>query len=452
MRIALFVHCFFPTHFYGTETYTLQVARRLREMGHDPVVVSATFPGEPRRERAVTTYRHDGLLVYCIDKNFIPRRRLKETYYQEDIRAILKGVLQEIRPEIVHVTHLLNHTAVLLEVVRDLRVPAVATLTDFFGFCYNNRLEAADGSLCRGPSTTRANCVACHFKAFAQANPHRKARLLAKPLWVSAAALGMTMVARVPGSRKTRLGRLVHDLRMRPDILHACYQSYRAVIAPTRFLRDAYVANGLALRWFDIRYGSDISREPKPQRSPGTPVSFGFIGQLAPHKGPDLLIDAFKRLPRGSCRLQIYGAEDQAPVYAGALKRAAAGHAISFLGTFASEKMAEILAALDVVVIPSRWHENSPLVLLDALATHTPVVVCDVAGLTEFVDEGRSGFRFALGSVDDLTRVLSRFVDDSSLAATMSRTTQYTRTTRTMVEEILNVYEFARAAAACGSS
>jgi glycosyltransferase involved in cell wall biosynthesis len=113
--------------------------------------------------------------------------------------------------------------------------------------------------------------------------------------------------------------------------------------------------------------------------------------------------------------------------------------------------MAEILAALDVVVIPSRWHENSPLVLLDALATHTPVVVCDVAGLTEFVDEGRSGFRFALGSVDDLTRVLSRFVDDSSLAATMSRTTQYTRTTRTMVEEILSVYEFAKAAA-CGSS
>jgi hypothetical protein len=91
MKIALFVHCFFPTHFYGTETYTLQVARQLRSMGHDPVVVSAAFPGEPRRDSAVTTYRYDGLRVYCIDKNYIPQRRVKETYYQETIRDTLKG-------------------------------------------------------------------------------------------------------------------------------------------------------------------------------------------------------------------------------------------------------------------------------------------------------------------------------------------------------------------------
>ena len=77
MKIALFVHCFFPTHFYGTETYTLQVATQLRSMGHDPVVVSAAFPGEPRRERAVTTYRYDGLRVYCIDKNYILQHRVK---------------------------------------------------------------------------------------------------------------------------------------------------------------------------------------------------------------------------------------------------------------------------------------------------------------------------------------------------------------------------------------
>jgi glycosyltransferase involved in cell wall biosynthesis len=333
----------------------------------------------------------------------------------------------------------------LLDVLRDLRVPAVATLTDFFGFCYNNRLEAADGSPCAGPNRTRANCVACHLKAAAQANPHGKARLVARASWVSSAALALTMVAYVPGSRKTRLGRMVHDLRMRPAILHACYRNYRAVMAPTRFLRDAYVANGFDLRWFDVRFGIDISRERKPRRAPGTPVSFGFIGQLAPHKGPDLLIDAFTRLPRGSSRLLIYGPEDQAPAYTSALKRAAAGHAISFLGTFPSEKMAEILAGLDVVVIPSRWHENSPLVLLGALATHTPVAVSDVAGLTEFVDEGRSGFRFTLGSVDDLARVLGRFVDDPTLAPTMSRTTEYPRTTRAMLEDILSVYAFAKA-------
>jgi hypothetical protein len=31
----------------------------------------------------------------------------------------------------------------------------VATLTDFFGFCFNNKLEAHDGSLCLGPDGSR---------------------------------------------------------------------------------------------------------------------------------------------------------------------------------------------------------------------------------------------------------------------------------------------------------
>ena len=46
-------------------------------------------------------------------------------------------------------------------------------------------------------------------KAAAQANPRRKGRMVARPAWVSAAALAITMVARVPGPRTTRLGRLV---------------------------------------------------------------------------------------------------------------------------------------------------------------------------------------------------------------------------------------------------
>jgi len=47
MRVALFVHCFFPAHFYGTETYTLELAKQYRAMGIDAHVVTAIFPGEP---------------------------------------------------------------------------------------------------------------------------------------------------------------------------------------------------------------------------------------------------------------------------------------------------------------------------------------------------------------------------------------------------------------------
>ena len=145
MKVALFVHCFFPSHFYGTETYTLELARNLLALGHEPVVVTAVFPGEPSRGEVLSTYRYENIPVYCIDKNYFPHHRVKDTYFQIEVRALLKTLLIDIKPDIVHVTHLINHTAVLLDVIRELNVPAVATLTDFFGFCFNNKLEAADG-------------------------------------------------------------------------------------------------------------------------------------------------------------------------------------------------------------------------------------------------------------------------------------------------------------------
>ena len=136
MRIAFFVHCFFPQHFYGTETYTLELARHYRAAGLDVVVVSAIFQGEQAADSLITRYEYQGIPVVCIDKNQIPHTRVKETYYQPDMRSVLEQVLREVKPDLVHVTHLINHTSALLEVTQQLGIPTYATFTDFFGFCF----------------------------------------------------------------------------------------------------------------------------------------------------------------------------------------------------------------------------------------------------------------------------------------------------------------------------
>src|SRR5262245_27907428 len=111
MKVALFVHCFFPDHFYGTETYTLELAKNLQGLGHEVTVVSAVFAGEPARDALVTRYVFDNVPVVVIDKNKAAHRTVGETYWQEEMRGPLRQVLQEIAPDVVHVTHLINHTA-----------------------------------------------------------------------------------------------------------------------------------------------------------------------------------------------------------------------------------------------------------------------------------------------------------------------------------------------------
>jgi glycosyltransferase involved in cell wall biosynthesis len=443
MKITFFVHCFFPKHFYGTETYTLDLARHYQAWGHEVTVVSAVFQGEPSAAELITRYEYQGIKVVCIDKNHLPHSRVKETYFQPEMGAVLEQLLSELQPDVVHVTHLINHTAVLLEITAKLNIPTYATFTDFFGFCFNNKLEAADGELCAGPSTTRTNCVACYLKDAAR-NPHAQGwvKKATTPFAAKVIANLAVLLHELPGFMDKQIAMLVDDLACRPNVLNKLYNNgYRAAIAPTQFLGDAYRANDITVPLHNIWFGVDIDRSPKPERSNGHVPVIGFIGQIAPHKGTDLLVEAFCRLPRNSAQLRIYGPEDQDAVYMANLKARAKGFDVQFLGTFPKESMASILQGIDLLVIPSRWYENSPLVLLNALATHTPVLVSNVSGMTEFVNEGVNGRVFERGSAEALfTRLEDMVLYPEKNLFLLTKTTSFERETADMAQETMAIY------------
>jgi len=442
MKIALFVHCFFPDHFYGTETYTLELARHYKSWGHDVTIVSAIFQGEPPAAAAVTHYAYQGIPVICIDKNKIPHSRVKETYYQAEMRPVLMRVIEELQPALIHVTHLVNHTAVLLEVTQALGIPTYATFTDFFGFCFNNKLEDAHGRLCKGPSRLRTNCIACYIKDASRSAPTDGWKHYGATPWVAQwLALGSNLVRKLPGVRGGAIDGRIEDIVRRPDTLGALYNAgYTAAVSPTRFLKEAYISNGIRVPMHGLWFGVDIDRSPKPARAAKHRSVIGFIGQIAPHKGTDLLIEAFKRLPRGKAELRIYGPADQDISYMKLLKTLADGYEVRFFGTFAKELMANVLQELDLLVIPSRWYENSPLVLLNALATHTPVLVSDVAGMTEFIEPGLNGDAFERGSVNDLALKLRKLVETPGRLGSLSMTTQYERSSEIMARETFGIY------------
>jgi len=441
VRVALFVHCFFPEHLYGTETYTLELALHYRSCGVDVQVVSAIFPGEPAAGSLVSRYEFQGLPVTVIDKNQLPNTRVKDTYYQPDMRPVLRQVLRELKPDIVHVTHLINHTAALLEVTEELAIPAYATFTDFFGFCFNNKLEAADGSLCAGPSSSRSNCMACYLKEVGlRPTASALVRWSSGPRAVHCLAAIANVARKLPPWRNGPVDGLLEDLARRPDTLLSLYSAYRGAVTPTSFLRGAYERNGFAMPMSTIHFGVDIDRRAKPVRPPGHVPVIGFIGQLALHKGADVLIEAFRRLAPGSAELHIHGPLQQDPAYMASLERLAAGADVRFFGTFAKEMMREVLDGMDLLVIPSRWYENSPLVLLNALASHTPVAVSDVAGMTEFLQPGINGYAFARGSADALEHLLRRLLAQPEQLSALSLGTEYRRTPADMADDTLAVY------------
>ena len=444
MKIALYVHCFFPDHYLGTETYTLALAKNMQALGHEPVVVSAISQNEKKADSLITHYHYQGIPVYCIDKNHIPRNGLKEIFYQPEMVQVHKNLLQELRPDIVHATHLINHTAALVDAAHELGIPMVATFTDFFGFCMNLILEAPDGGLCKGPNPQRTNCFACCIKESISrtSNMFSKQTLNKASPIIQAGCIFFNLLHNLPVFRHSKLSILLKNIKSLPEFLAKRYALFSAVIAPTRFLQSAYEKNGFtAVPIHQLSFGVDLDRKPKLPQQPTAPIRIGFIGQIAPHKGTDLLVDAFCRLPPGNSELYIYGATDQSPAYVQTMRERSANYPVFFKGTFPTEQMRSVLDELDFLVIPSRWYENSPLVLLYALASHTPVIVADVDGLTEFLEPDKNGYTFARGSVDDLEKVLLKIDQQPDLSRKMSEYTAYNLSTREMTEKVVNIYQ-----------
>jgi glycosyltransferase involved in cell wall biosynthesis len=217
-------------------------------------------------------------------------------------------------------------------------------------------------------------------------------------------------------------------------------------VAPSDFLYDAYRRNRFypeKLR--KINFGIDLDsvkdyREPKKNRD-GI-VRFGYVGQIMAHKGVDLLVNAFNRIENGNRRLEIYGPADQDPDYMKSLQKIAGRNGkVAFKNTFPSEELAQRLYDMDVLVIPSRWYENSPLVLLHALATRTPVIVTDVKGMTEFVHNDVNGYTFEMNSVEQLTVVMENIVKDSGRIERLSIAAHYEMDVIDHTDKILELYE-----------
>jgi glycosyltransferase involved in cell wall biosynthesis len=143
-----------------------------------------------------------------------------------------------------------------------------------------------------------------------------------------------------------------------------------------------------------------------------------FFGQIKEVKGLDLLIEAFGRTHTklGSATLVIAGKvwKDDFSRYQSLIdKHGLAGNCRTHIRYIPDEQIASYYAAADIVVLPYRRIYQSG-VLLMAMSLGVPVLASDLPGMTEIVENGRNGFLFRSGDVDDLADKLVAALNDSA--------------------------------------
>lgn len=433
MKILIAVHHFPPTFGGGAEWRAYRTASGLQQAGHQVQVVcvdSITHGDGRTLEHAETTY--DGMIVHRLYFN-LPQSPdpFLWSYRNPIIGQYVSDLLKEFRPDVLHLIsgYLMSGSA--LEVAQAMDVPTVVTLTDFWFLCPRIILVRSDGSLCLSPNDP-VSCALCLRKQ------QRRYRL---PDQLTGGWAGRVLSL----FWQKNNDELVKVLRERKAYLLSILNTVDAAISPSLFLKEMFESLGVSpKRFLYMRQGLDIDNwvDAEPVVSDSR-LRVGYIGQIAQHKGVDVLVNAFCQLHgrERKPQLLLYGAPEQFPDFTERLRKQVTGRGdIIFAGRFDHSQIRRVLAGLDVLVVPSVWYENSPNVILEAFATGTPVVVSRLGGMAELVTDGVNGFQFEAGNVKALAQVLQRFIDQPDLVASLSQGMPPVKTLQEEIEELLSVY------------
>jgi len=118
-------------------------------------------------------------------------------------------------------------------------------------------------------------------------------------------------------------------------------------------------------------------------------------------------------------QLRIHGQTSFDPAFWGAVKKQLVPRETRLMGAYQPAQVARLLEPLDVVVVPSLWYENAPLVISEAFASRLPVVASRLGGMAEMVHDGVDGMLFEPGDSKDLARVLGRLARDRAWLASL---------------------------------
>lgn len=160
-----------------------------------------------------------------------------------------------------------------------------------------------------------------------------------------------------------------------------------------------------------VRNPFNVKLNACPPWAPGTEgeVLFACVGRLHPvSKGQDILLEAFATpiWARRKWRLRVYG---DGPMKI-SLRRLAQSLGLLDRVFFAGhvDAVEDIWADNHVLVMPSRF-EGLPLVMVEAMLCGRPIIATDVAGHSEIVEDGVTGFLADAPTVQSMLNALERF-------------------------------------------
>lgn len=374
-KTVLVVSHLFPPYFTGgSEIVAYYQSRRLREMGFDIKVFAGRL--ESRRKRYAVT-REKGLFdITRINLHHRDFDCYSVNFDKPALQSEFRKTLDAMRPDVVHFHNIYPFSVLMIDECVRAGIPTLMTLHDYWGICFKNILLTDDRKLC---DKKDASCSRCKENFFSDES-------------------------------------CSFSLEERNRVFMEHLNKVDMLMAPSKFLLERFrQAGALPDRSCLVKYGIDTAAFAGFQKIGAEKVRFGWIGQIAEHKGTDILLRAVAALSaqeRAGISVTIVGSGED--VFVGYCKRLAKelglDECVRFAGKVSNDRIVEVYRQIDALIVTSIWFENSPVVILEALATGTPVLGSDIGGIPEFLEDGVTGFLHRHDDPEALSRNMRKVI------------------------------------------
>ncbi len=356
----------------GAEIFSYELFDGVRKNGRlEPFFLGRTGPPRSRPHSGtpfLTVAGNTQEILYYTDHfdYFLQSQRNKH-----HLTVCFDELLRVLQPDVVHFQHTVH---LGMEFIRQVRstlpdVPIVYTLHEYIPICNadGQMVRTADLSLC-----DRAEPYRCH-QCFPDIAPT--------------------------------------EFKMRELFIKSHFALVDVFLAPSRFLGQRYLDWGIpeekirVLEYGRVRQPEAPARE---LRNGEARSRFGYFGQLSGYKGVLVLLKTMRILgdDARNIHLFLHGAnlDLQPDEFKRDFRRLVADceENLTVRPEYKPHEVPSLMEAVDWVVIPSIWWEDSPLVIQEAFMHKRPVLCGDIGGMAEKVKDGVDGLHFRVGDPRDL--------------------------------------------------
>lgn len=446
MRILQISCSYFPAKVGGTESYVHNLSKELAGRGHQSLVCFVTdFVSREDVSLRLKEYCFDTVPVLAIEKNTF--KRLTEELYLGDnpeLYRIFKEYLERIKPDVVHFHHFSPTDALVqMRVAKAMNLPVVLTYHTPMMTCGRGDMLYFGRRPCEGRIEYK-KCLFCSQIKYGVPRPFAY-------LWLNlprgvAEYLSRTTSKLNIKSRWCTWLQLPWLTRERLARWQEGFELVDQFVSVSQWVHDLLLKNNIPRGKVTLCRQGTTGAASLIKKEHKVGMRLGFIGRIHVFKGVDLLVKAFKMIPsRYQLALYVYGlpqeniAENR---YYNRLRRESCpDKRIKWMGILEEKDKFQVLSELDALVIPSRWLETGPLVLLEAWAVKTPVIAASLGGITELLSEGIGGLLFKPEDAPDLARVIMRLYNDSGLQEGLKANIPQVRTMPDVAKDMEALYE-----------